>query len=126
MECLHATGPRQPCQSPGRIETRSLESSSRLPCFAFMSMVDQVHNFSRLTPHGTGSKIGEVMHRSANSYTCALTKERKVHCMTNMASSSQTMMTSTTQGLFCRKPQIATADCRTCHERWKRRMLNRL
>lgn len=76
MECLHATGPRESCQIHGGIETCSLEPSSRFPYFAFVSMVDQVHNISRVTSHGTGSKSGEVMHRSADSYIRPLMREK--------------------------------------------------
>lgn len=78
MECLHATGPRESCQIHGGIETCSLEPSSRLPYFAFVSMVDQVHNISRLTSHGTGSKSGKVMHRSAASHIPALMREKSI------------------------------------------------
>lgn len=82
MERLHATGPRQPCEVHGRIQADSLESSTRLPHLAFVSMVAQVHNPSRLTPHGTGSESGEAMHRSAYSYIRALLREG-IHCITD-------------------------------------------
>lgn len=75
MERLYATGPRQPCEILGRIKACSLESSTRLPYLAVMSMVAQMHNPSRLTPHGTGSKSGETMHRSAYSYIRSLLRE---------------------------------------------------
>lgn len=79
MERLHATKQREPCQVLSRIEACSLESGPCFPYFAFVSMVDQVHNPSRLTPHGTGSETGEVMHRSADSYTLALSNGT-FHC----------------------------------------------
>lgn len=125
MECLHATGPREPCQILGGIEACSLESSTRFPYLAFMSMVAQVHNPSRLTPHGTGSKSGEAMHRSAYSYIRALLREG-IHYITDAGSGWQTMMTFRTQGLFCSKPQTVMADCRTCHKRCKRKRLIKL
>lgn len=124
MERLHATGPREPCQIFGRIEACSLESRTRLPYLAFMSMVAQVHNLSRLTPHGTGSKSGEAMHRSAYSYIRAL--REIIHYITDMVSAWQAMTMSRTQGLFFRKPQTIMADCRTCHNRCKRKRPIRL
>lgn len=80
MECLHATEQRRPCQVRSRIEACSLESSPRLPHSAFMSMVDQVHNTSRLTPYGTGSESGEAMHWSAGSSILALSNGT-FHCI---------------------------------------------
>lgn len=80
MERLHATEQREPCEVFSRLETCSLEPSPRLPNFTFMSMVDQVHNTSCLTPHGTGSENGEVMHRSAGSYFLALSNGT-FHCI---------------------------------------------
>lgn len=124
MERLHATEQREPCQILSRIEACRLESSPRLPHFAFMSMVDQGHSSSRLTPHGTGSETGEVMHRSADSSILALSNGT-YHCVADQISAWQMITKSRTRGLFCRKPQTIMADCRICHKRCNRKIPNR-